>query len=151
MDGPIGPGEFEAWLTVLRDLPGDRFELVLKTVEDQLARNHEVMMVIEETRRQAVAAELAAEANRRSDRLLLCGLMAGLVIVLGMTTASIVVGPWPGCATPRAAYKPPTTRATDPSGPTPSQRPPRSSGASDGPERSNAPACSPSWTAPCGC
>ncbi|MEU7981442.1 hypothetical protein AB0B63_23305 [Micromonospora sp. NPDC049081] len=89
---PISPGEFKSWLTVLRDLPGDRFDLVLKIVEEQLARNHELLMAREETRRQEVAAELSAEAARRSDRLLLWGLVAGLVIVLGMTAASIVVG-----------------------------------------------------------
>ncbi|MDX5461277.1 hypothetical protein [Micromonospora tulbaghiae] len=89
---PIRPGEFESWLTLLQDIPDDRFELVFKTVEDQLARNHELLMVREETRRREAAAQLAAEAARRSDRLLLLGLVAGLVIVLGMTAASIVVG-----------------------------------------------------------
>ncbi|MFF0123774.1 hypothetical protein ACFYP7_31335 [Micromonospora arida] len=80
-----GSGEFERWINLLAQLPPEHFKLALKTVEAQLARNHELQMEQER-------CHVREAADSRSHALLAWGLGAGFVVVLGMITASVVVG-----------------------------------------------------------
>lgn len=82
---PGGPGEFESWITALTQLPPEHFKLALRTVEAQLARNHELR--IEQERSRVREAEAG-----RSHALFAWGLGAGFVVALGMIAASVVVG-----------------------------------------------------------
>jgi uncharacterized membrane protein len=72
-------------MTALAQLPPEHFKLALKTVEAQLARNHELRMEQERIR-------VREAAESRSHALLVWGLGAGFVVVLGMIAASVVVG-----------------------------------------------------------
>ncbi len=80
-----GPGDFERWMILLAQLPPEHFKLALKTVEAQLARNHELRIEQERCR-------VREATDARSHALFTWGLGAGFAIVLGMITASVVVG-----------------------------------------------------------
>jgi hypothetical protein len=86
MSEPAGTGgELESYMHTLERLPPEQFKLAMKTVEAQLARDHELRMERERN-------GLLDAANARSHALFAWGLGTGFVIVLGMITASVVVG-----------------------------------------------------------
>ena len=88
MSTPIPAGtddELERYLLALAHLPPEQFKLAMKTVEAQLARNHELRMEQERNR-------MLNATSVRSHSLFTWGLGAGFAVVLGMIAASVVVG-----------------------------------------------------------
>jgi hypothetical protein len=77
--------DLAAMMNAVAQLPPEQFELALKAVETQLARDHELRM--EQERNRLVEAE-----SVRSHALFTRGLVAGFVVVIGMVTGSVVVG-----------------------------------------------------------